>query len=174
MSKLYRSKYEACPSLSAPSDDLRCDFEILVDELASMTGLLRATTRDEDLQGELLFVCELLYHMSPALRGDVTVTAEDLATLEANVVRLQGEVGERCKEFVLTQGSESGALAHMIRAKFKSLARLLYRHNHQGHDVEEVLLDFINLLSGYFFFLSMKLNALDGVEEIPYVSRNYK
>ena len=36
-----------------------------------------------------------------------------------------------------------------------------------------LLFDFINLLSGYFFVLAMKLNALDGVDEIPYISRNY-
>ena len=44
----------------------------------------------------------------------------------------------------------------------------------QGHDVPDRLLDLANLLSGYFFYLALKLNALAGVDEIPYTSRNYK
>ena len=38
--KPYRSPYEAYPFLSDAKDDLRCDFEILTDRMASMTGLL--------------------------------------------------------------------------------------------------------------------------------------
>ena len=76
-------------------------------------------------------------------------------------------------KFVLTQGSQAGAMAHVLRAKCKALVRLLYRHSYQGHEVDSILFDFANLLSGYFFFLALKLNALDGVGEIEYVSRNY-
>ena len=54
------------------------------------------------------------------------------------------------------------------------LVRLIYRHARQGHAVPPALLDIANLLSGYFFQLALKLNALAGVEEIPYASRNYK
>jgi cob(I)alamin adenosyltransferase len=52
--------------------------------------------------------------------------------------------------------------------------RLLYRYNDQGHDVDPLLYDFVNLLSGYFFFLALRLNALNGTKEIAYTSRNYK
>ena len=41
MEKMYRSPYEAYPYLSSKPEDLRCDFELMTDELASMTGLLR-------------------------------------------------------------------------------------------------------------------------------------
>ena len=34
-------------------------------------------------------------------------------------------------------------------------------------------LDLANLLSGYFFYLALHLNEAEGVEEVPYVSRNY-
>jgi hypothetical protein len=61
----------------------------------------------------------------------------------------------------------------MLRVESKALVRLLYRCVHNGSRVPELLIDFANLLSGYFFQLSMKLNAGDGVDEIPYESRNY-
>ena len=36
-----------------------------------------------------------------------------------------------------------------------------------------LVLDLANLLSGYFFYLALHLNEAEGVEEVPYVSRNY-
>ena len=36
-----------------------------------------------------------------------------------------------------------------------------------------LLVDVCNLLSGYFFLLALKLNALAGADEEKYVSRNY-
>ena len=152
---------------------MRCDFELLTDEIASMAGLLRALVKDGRLRDELLFVCELVYHINPSLRTKVTVTDAELDRLEGCTVRLKNEAGARCGRFVLTQGSQAGAMAHVLRAKCKSLVRLLYRHFYKGHDVDDILFDFANLLSGYFFFLALKLNELDGVDEIEYVSRNY-
>ena len=55
--ELYRSPYEAYPFLSDDSGDLRCDFELLTDEMASAVGLLRAQVEDPDLKSELLCVC---------------------------------------------------------------------------------------------------------------------
>jgi cob(I)alamin adenosyltransferase len=173
MNEIYRSQYEACPSLCDQPDDLRCDLEILMDELASLTGLLRAELKDTTLQGELLWVCELSFHLSSALRGSISATKDELLQLEKMVHRLQGETSHRSTLFVLTQGSKSGALSHVLRTKCKALVRLLYRHSYQGHSVDPLLFDFTNLLSGYFFFLALKLNELDGVDEIEYISRHY-
>ena len=169
--ELYRSPYEAYPFLSDEGDDLRCDFELLTDEMASMTGLLRAQAADGDLRAELLWVCELIYHINPTLRTRLTVTEAEAARLAAAVERLQAETSTR--GFVLPQGCVPSCTAHLLRVKGKCLVRLLYRHIRQGHDVPELLVDVCNLLSGYFFLLALRLNALDGTAEMPYVSRNY-
>ena len=173
MSDLYRSPYEAYPFLCDAADDLRCDFEIMTDKAASLTGLLRAMVKDEALKAELLIVCELIYHANPTLRTRMTVTGEEVAWLEERARTLREETAGRCKKFVLTQGSEAGCVAHVLRVLGKELTRLLYRWDQAGHPVEPLLYDFTNLLSGYFFALSLKINELDGVEEIPYTSRNY-
>jgi len=170
--ELYRSKFEAYPFLRDELDDLRCDFEILTDEVASMVGYLKAIVKDEALQEELLFVCELIYHINPSLRTRTTVTQDELLQLEGMVERHREEVGHRCKRFVLPQGSKEASLSHVLRVKCKSVVRLLYRHHGQGHEVDPLLLDFTNLLSGYFFFLALKLNELARVEEIQHISRN--
>lgn len=168
---LYRSPYEAYPFLCDGDGDLRCDFELLTDELASAAGLLRSQIRDQALAEELLWVCELIYHMNPTLRTIFTVTEDEIARLAAMVDRLQAESGVH--GFVLPCGCQSACTAHLLRVKAKCLVRLLYRYLQRGGKVPEGLLDLSNLLSGYFFLLALKLNALEGVEERGYHSRNY-
>lgn len=169
--KVYRSPYEAYPFLSDDSDDLRCDFELMTDELASATGLLRTQVTDEDLRAELLWLCELIYHINPTLRTHLTVTEAEAARLHDAVERLQAE--SDVHGFVLPQGCAAACTAHLLRVEGKRLVRLLYRHMQQGHSVPPLLVDICNLLSGYFFLLALKLNALSDTEEITYISRNY-
>ena len=52
--KYTRSPYEAYPFLADPSEDFRCDFEILTDRISSETGLLRSIIRDEILRSRAL------------------------------------------------------------------------------------------------------------------------
>ncbi|MCM1268775.1 MAG: ATP--cob(I)alamin adenosyltransferase [Bacteroidales bacterium] len=169
---LYRSPYEAYPFLCDADDDLRCDFELLTDELASGTGLLRSQVAERNLQEELVWICELIYHINPTLRTSLTVTEEETKRLAAMVDRMQAE--STVHGFVLPCGCESACTAHLLRVRAKCLVRLLYRCLHRGHEVPERLLDLCNLLSGYFFLLALKLNALEGVEERGYRSRNYR
>lgn len=170
---IYRSPYEAYPFLCDDSENLCCDFELLTDEISSRTGLLRAQVRDEALRRELLWICELVYHMNPTLRTFLSVTKEETERLKEAVDRLQNQCQDRCKRFVLTQGCEAACTAHILRVQCKNLVRLLYRHCQQGREVPDMLFDLANLLSGYFFYLALKLNELDGVLEVEYISRNY-
>ena len=171
---MYRSKFEAYTFLSDAPDDLRCDFEVLTDEISSMTGLLRSVVEDKDLQDDLLFVARLVYHINPSLRTKVTVTPEELSKLHDMAKELESQAGETHKQFLLPVGNHAASLSHVLRAKSKMVVRMLYRHNHQGNAVDDILYDFTNLLSGYFFLLAIRLNALGGVAEIPFTSRNYK
>lgn len=171
---VYRSEYEAYPFLCDPATDRRCDFELFTDYIASQIGLLRATIENKEMREDLLKLCELVYHMNPTLRTKLTVTKEEKDWLVLKTENLRKEVGKRCQRFVLTQGSNSACQAHMLRVQGKSLVRFLYAYIEQGHEVEPMLIDLANLLSQYFFYLALKLNELDGVDEIEYISRNYK
>lgn len=169
---VYRSPYEAYPFLSDADGDLRCDFELATDELASGAGLLRSQVADEALAEELLWICELIYHINPTLRTFFSVTEEEIARLAAAVDRLQAE--NNVHGFVLPCGCQSACTAHLLRVNAKCLVRLLYRYLQRGGEVPDGLLDLANLLSGYFFLLALKCNALNGVEERVYHSRNYR
>lgn len=169
---IYRSPYEAYPFLCDADDDLRCDFELATDELASAAGLLRSQVTEQALLEELLWVCELIYHINPTLRTSLTVTEEETVRLADMVERLQEE--STVHGFVLPCGCQSACTAHLLRVKAKCLVRLLYRYIQRGHEVPDRLLDICNLLSGYFYLLALKLNVLDGIEEHSYRSRNYR
>ena len=99
--ELYHSPWEAYPFLSDAPDDLRCDFELLTDEIASRTGLLRSQLEDEALRAELLQVCELVYHSNPTLRTRFTVTPDEIQWLASAVERLRSQSEGRCARFVL-------------------------------------------------------------------------
>ena len=172
--KIYRSKYEAYPFLSDEENDLRCDFEIFTDEIASQIGLLHSLINNESLKSELLTICELVYHINPSLRTFVSVTQDEFDWLENHTLKLRDETKDRCNKFVLTQGCESACQSHIIRAKFKALVRMMYRYVYRGNNLPDILFDFANLLSNYFFYLSLKLNDLNNINEIEYQSRNYR
>lgn len=168
------SKYLAYPFLYDNSEDLRCDYEIFTDEISSTIGLLRAFVKDEDLKNELTKINELMYHMNASLRTKVTVTEEELLWVESRTKAYQEEIKDRVNKFVIPQGSVAGSYAHIIRTKCKALVRLLHRHKEQGNIVNEILFDFANLFSGYFFILALKLNKDENVDESEFISRNYK
>ncbi len=168
---MYRSGCEAYPFLADPPEDLRCDFELLTDELSSLTGLLRSLVGEETLREQLLWVGELIYHLNPTLRTRLTVTEEEVRRLKDLIAALETSAG--VKTFVLPQGCPAAGVAHLLRVRAKCLVRLLYRHMYQGHPVPETLVDVCHLLSQYFFLVALRCNAAEGVEEIPFVSRNY-
>lgn len=170
--EIYRSPYEAYPFLCDADDDLRCDFELATDELASAAGLLRSQVTERALSEELLWICELIYHINPTLRTSLTVTEEETVRLADMVERLQEE--SAVHGFVLPCGCQSACTAHLLRVKAKCLVRLVYRYVQRGHEVPDRVLDLCNLLSGYFYLLALRLNVSEGVEEHSYRSRNYR
>lgn len=167
------NKYIAYPFLYDESSDIRCDFEIMSDEISSMIGLLRSLVDDKNLKEDLSKINEIMYHINPSIRTRVAVTPEELSWLDEKMSDIREEVKDTFTKFVLPQGCTEASYCHVIRSKCKSLVRLLSRYKQQGNDVEDLLFDFVNLYSGYFFVLGLKLNKDKGVEETEFESRVY-
>ena len=179
------NKYLAYWYLYEDTADLKCDFEILSDEISSMIGLLRSLLTDidnaanPDLAEDLCKINELMYHINPSLRTEVTVTPEELEWLQGKTRALQNTVEETKPgggglTFVIPQGCTPASYSHVIRSRCKTLVRLLSRYKQQGNSVEEILFHFVNLFSGYFYFLALWLNKNHGEEERVFVSRIYQ
>jgi cob(I)alamin adenosyltransferase len=178
------SKYLAYTFLYEDAADLKCDFEILTDEISSMIGLLRSLLDETDktaepgLEEDLCKINELMYHINPSLRTKTTVSAEELEWLYRKTQALQMAVKETLPKsdepvFVIPQGCTQAAYSHVIRNKCKALVRLLSRYQQQGNTADEILFDFINLYSGYFYLLSLWFNKNHKVEEHLFRSRVY-
>jgi cob(I)alamin adenosyltransferase len=178
------SKYLAYSFLYDNAEDLKCDFEILTDEISSMIGLLRSLLDDTDkaaeplLSDDLCKINELMYHINPSLRTKVTVTEEELDWLYQKTQYLQKIVEEGLPKvgrlnFFIPQGCTQAAYSHVIRSKCKTLVRLLSRYQQQENSVDEILFDFTNLYSGYFYFLALWFNKNHREEEYPFKSRVY-
>ena len=178
--------YLAYSFLYDNSSDLRCDFELLTDEIASLTGLLRSLLDERDeaaLPGareDLERVNELIYHLNPSLRAGVAVTLEELGWLHRKTMTLQEAVKDHIPpasgggaRFLLPQGCTPAALAHVLRCKCKVLVRLLSRYRQGGKDVDDIVFDFANLFSGYFYSLALGINKSRGQEEQLFISRAY-
>jgi len=178
------NKYLAYTFLYDDSADLRCDFEILTDEISSMIGLLRSLLdetdkkSDPELEENLCKINELMYHINPSLRTTITVSEKELEWLLLKINELQKIIeqkptAEKNQAFFVPQGCTQAAYSHVIRNRCKALVRLLSRYQQQGNTVIEILFDFINLYSGYFYFLSLWFNKNHGIEERSFISRVY-
>jgi ATP:cob(I)alamin adenosyltransferase len=178
------SKYLAYTFLYDDAADLKCDFEILTDEISSMIGLLRSLLKETDktadpkLEENLCKINELMYHINPSLRTKVMVSTEELEWLYQKTRYLQKAVEDILLRsdgvtFVIPQGCTQAAYSHVIRNRCKSLVRLLSRYQQQGNTVDEILFDFINLYSGYFYFLALWFNKNHRIEERSFISRVY-
>lgn len=180
MAKLYQSPYQAYSFLDDQPEDYRCDFEILTDELASLTGQLRATCAASTFEehnaivAELQRVDELIYHLNPSLRTKVTITDSELQWLLERTKAMDQVTKANRSFFVLPAGSVAACQAHVIRSKWKVIVRLLYRMDYAGKTIPPKVYDLCNLFSGYFFMLALYLNKREHVTEIPFESRNYK
>ena len=175
------SKYLSYTFLYDDAADLKCDFEIMTDEISSMIGLLRSLLDDEDktadpgLTEDLCKINELMYHINPSLRTCVEVTAEELEWLHRKTQTLQKalEEGSGSMGFFIPQGCTQASYSHVIRSKCKTLVRLLSRYKQQGNMADEILFDFVNLYSGYFYFLALWFNKIHKEKERPFKSRVY-
>ena len=178
-----RNEYLAYCFLYDDTSDLRCDFEILSDEISSMIGLLRSLVSGEDLREDLSRLNELMYHINPSPRMGTGVSGDEFIWLQEKAEELRRTTLESLSgfsssrggipKFVLPQGCTAASYSHVIRNRCKALVRLLSRHKQQGHKTDDLLFDFINLFSGYFYFLALKLNKDAGVEEREFKSRAY-
>jgi cob(I)alamin adenosyltransferase len=185
MTEQKKDGYLAYCFLYEDAGDLRCDFEIASDEISSMIGFLRSLVNDgpgaPEIRADLSRLNELMYHINPSLRTRTAVTETEAAWVHEKIVTMREELREQFDQaaprpgprFVLPQGCTPASYSHIIRNKCKALVRLLSRYKQQGHEVDELLFDCINLYAGYFYFLSLKLNRDQGVEETEFKSRVY-
>ena len=149
------------------------DFELATDEIASYLALAMSLCEDETLKIELQRITELVYHLNPCIRKNSKLEGHEVAWLFSRYNNYLYVTKDRESLFVLPAGTTLASTLHILRTKSKKLVRLLHQLSKENIKVDDSLFDFSNVLSNYFFVTALYVNQLEGVKEIPFISRVY-
>jgi cob(I)alamin adenosyltransferase len=139
--------------------DLRVEAYGTVDEANAVLGLVRLHTAGSPLDAGLARIQNDLFDVEADLclseKGPggarLTVTDAQVAWLETEIDRLNGELGP-LKSFILPGGSEASAYLHLARTVCRRAERIMVELNDEkGEGVSAPSLKYVNRLSDYLF-----------------------
>lgn len=155
---------------------LKCDYEILTDELCRQIGGILALMPPEfgDLTAELERLQPIIYHLNGSIRGRCALTEADLDWLRERYVSHREATADAIHGFVLPRGAPPVAELNRASSAAKKAIRLMVRLNtEEGVEIPEVLHRFCNVLCNYCFTLTIVINQRRGLREIPFESGSY-
>ena len=153
----------------------KVDYEVLSDALTVSIGMvIPYLTKESEqiLKEDLMHLQHLAYHANGSVRGMLAITEEDVAWLSTRYDYYCEQVGEGMKHFVIPQGCLAALHLHQVRNDAKLVYRALF-HAHKENPVSELLFQFTGLLSNVAHAMALHVNALNGVEEIPFHTKSY-
>lgn len=144
-----------------------------IDELNSHLGLLTTyQLQNEDVEF-LQQIQHKLFSIGSYLATDINrtdlkaasiLTEEDVVTLEKAIDRMDATLPE-LKNFVLPGGSAAAATAHICRTITRRAERRMLDLINNNIDIADLILQYINRLSDYFFTLSRYIVVSEGNKE---------
>jgi cob(I)alamin adenosyltransferase len=140
-----------------------------VDELNALIGLVLAGACPEDVRDVLGRVQNELFDLGADLsvplerEGRLRVTQQQVDALERECDRFNEGLPE-LKSFVLPGGGEAAARLHVARTVCRRAERDALAAA-QVHELNPVVLVYLNRLSDLLFILARAVNAADGREE---------
>ncbi|GAD79219.1 cob(I)alamin adenosyltransferase [Vibrio ezurae] len=154
-------------------DSPLCDFEILTDELCTITGLALTNIDNPKVRHSLEELQPKIFHLNGSIRGKNGIFESDIESLAAEYHAFKDSVSDDNKRFVLPRGTGPVIQLHQCRSLSKKVVRQLVLVEKAGKKVPETLPRFANLLVNYYFALTRVLNQDMGIEEPEYISINY-
>lgn len=146
-----------------------------VDELMAHTSMLRDLLEDSRLKEDLLQILDAQMVSSSMLAADFEILPEGLPVLEQkDVDALEKQIDELdaslepLTSFVLPGGHPAISQAHIARTVCRRTERIILRL-HEESEVDQVILQFYNRLSDYFFVISRKIASLHGIKQQPWI-----
>lgn len=147
------------------------DHEVLSDFLSSVLGRILAI--GTPLYDETFWLMEMTLHLNGSVRGKLAITDKDIQK-GLDLMKKYKELNQdRLNGFVLPTGCIVAAEYHVARGESKKVTRNLHLMKTKGIKVPEIVLDFANLMTNLLFVFSLEVNRLNGVEEIPFISKSY-
>ena len=143
-----------------------------IDELNAQVGLLLTYVNDSGDRGCLVGIQNNLFVVGALLATDAesahvpscTITEDDITALEKKIDQASENL-PKWKGFTLPGGCRAAAVAHVCRTVCRRAERRILTLN-ASEPVNPNILAYVNRLSDYFYVLALRLNFLQGTEEI--------
>lgn len=157
------SAFLRCPCLE--TDSLGTEISLINDEIASLIGLF--FSEDYNIPQNIvedIHKCQT-YHMkmlSTVSRNDI-ITTEDLDW----IIDKYKEIRNQCKPlggYIYPNGHKASTLMHVIRSRTRSLIRVIYWMEKTEKRKIDNLIEFTNMLSNYYFYVAVKINEINNVD----------
>jgi cob(I)alamin adenosyltransferase len=153
-----------------PKDCARLESYGTIDELNTQVGLLLTYVSEPvdretliGIQNNLFVIGAQLATEAPQVPS-VIITSVDVTKLEQSI-DAASEGLPKWRGFTLPGGCRPAALAHVCRTICRRAERRILALN-SSEEVAPELLAYVNRLSDYFYILALRLNFLQGTEEI--------
>lgn len=149
-----------------------------VDELNAFIGLLKDQQEIESrLKQQLYWIQEHLFTIGSLLASESDfsgfelpkISAAEVKQLEVWIDKYSGELPE-LKNFILPGGHPVVSLCHVCRTVCRRTERAIEALNVE-EAVDELIIQFINRLSDYFFIFARKLGSELKVKEVPWTPK---
>ncbi len=153
-----------------PKDCARLESYGTIDELNAWVGLLLTYVNEPVDRETLIGVQNNLFVIGAQLATEapqvpsVAITSDDVVKLEQSIDSMAEEL-PKWRGFTLPGGCRPAAQAHICRTICRRAERRILALN-SSEEVDAELLAYINRLSDYFYVLALRLNFLQGTEEI--------
>ncbi len=147
------------------------DFEIRTDSLATRIGQASSLTEGA-VREDLLYLCEMAYHLNGSVRGEMAISQQDLQRLSDLYDTYVNEVDEEIRTFLLPQGCYAATVLHTCRSEAKKSVRALHKVSLE-QKVDNLLFKYAHLLANVLFVMAVYVNKCEGVKEIPFISKSY-
>jgi cob(I)alamin adenosyltransferase len=144
-----------------------------IDELNSVLGLVRASSKDQEiglalegLQRDLFTVGADLASAREESHGVPRITEEMIFALEKTIDKFQAKLPP-LKAFILPGGGDTGALFHFARSVARRAERSIVALS-KTEKVNENLIPYINRLSDLLFVMGRFANRQEGRSEVEW------
>lgn len=147
-----------------------------VDELNVFVGLVRDQPINEKRKDLLKTIQDRLFTIGSCLAAEPgksfsipDLKQEDVADLEKAMDEMDAQLPEM-RNFVLPGGHQSVSFCHVARVTCRKAERLCIALS-EKEPVPELVVQYLNRLSDFFFVLSRMMSQELGAEEIPWKPR---
>ena len=153
-----------------PKDCARLESYGTIDELNAQVGLLLTDVSEPVDRETLIVIQNNLFVIGAQLATEapqvpsVVITSVDVTKLEQSI-DAASEGLPKWRGFTIPGGCRPAALAHVCRTICRRAERRILALN-SSEEVAPELLAYVNRLSDYFYILALRLNFLQGTDEI--------